>query len=164
MVYSSSHSNLLVQEDKFKYSTPSGNGFVYEISLRTVAYSDWLKELQGAHRLVQSLLQGQLMGQYHLLDFLIWPRGIFTRVALRDASSLREFLKFLKEKSVPAGEPSRSFWDDEPQWIKLVAPEKLSESTGSFLLKADQVRREVGQSEGFSPSLYFFYRDSRLSK
>ena len=137
---------------------------MYEISLRTVVYSDWLKELQGAHRLVQSLLQGQLMGQYHLLDFMIWPRGIFTRVALREASSLSEFLKFLKEKSIPAGETTKSYWDDEPQWIKLVTPEKLSESPRSFLLRADQVRQDVSQSEGFSPSLYFFYRDSRLSK
>ena|SRR5579872_2455169 len=164
MVYLSSPSNLLVREDPFKYSTPSGNEYIYEISLRTVAYSDWLKDLQGAHRLVQSLLQGQLMGQYHLLDFLIWPRGIFTRVALKNASSLSEFLKFLKEKSLPAGETPGSFWDDEPQWLKLVTPEKLSESTESFLLKADQVRREISQSQGFSPSLYFFYRDSRLSK
>ncbi len=164
MVYASSHSNLLVQEGSFEYSAPSGNEFTYEISLRTVVYSDWLKELQGAHRLVQSLLRGQLMGQYHLLDFLIWPRGIFTRVALKNSSSLSEFLKFLKEKSIPSGESPGTFWDDEPQWIKLVTPDKLSESTRSFLLRADQVRREVGQSEGFSPSLFFFYRDSRLSK
>jgi hypothetical protein len=104
------------------------------------------------------------MGQYHLMDFLIWPRGIFTRVALKDSPSLSEFLKFLKEKSIPAGETPSRFWDDVLQWIKLVRPGKLLESTPSVLLKADQVRREVAQSQGFSPSLFFFYRDSRLSK
>ena len=163
MIYASSSSRLCVHERSFEYSTSPNREFVYEISLQTTSYQDWLKELQNAHRLVQTLLQGQLMGQYRLLDFLIWPQGIFTRIVLRDIASLSEFLRFLKEKSIPAGEVSSSFWDDELQWIKLVAPEKLTESTHSFLLKVEQVQQEVNQSQGFFPSLFFFYRDSRLT-
>ncbi|HEY5039278.1 MAG TPA: hypothetical protein VIJ93_09430, partial [bacterium] len=132
--------------------------------LRTAPYTDWLKELQGAYRLIQTLLQGQLMGQYQLLDFLIWPQGIFARVVLKEIGSLSEFLKFLKEKSIPAGETTPAYWDDELQWIKLVTPENQVESTQTFLLKANKLRQEINQSQGFSPSLFFFYRDSRLAR
>jgi hypothetical protein len=164
MIYSSSNLNPFVQERSFEYSTTPNKEFTYEISLRTAAYTDWLKELQGAYRLTQALLQGQLMGHYQLLDFLIWPQGIFTRIALKDISSLSEFLKFLKEKSIPAGETTPAFWDDELQWIKLVPPENRTESTQSFLLKANELRRKINQSQGFSPSLFFFYRDSGLTE
>jgi hypothetical protein len=147
-----------IQETPFEYQAQPRKNLFYEVSLKTSPSSDWLKELQGAHRLVQSLLQGELMGQYELLDFLIWPEGVFTRVSLKELSSLSEFLRFLKEKSAPAGESPSAFWDDELQWIRLIPADKLDESTRDFLQTVNRVREEVDRSRGFSPNLLFFYR------
>ena len=164
MIYSPHQSDLFIQERPFEYSPSPRKELTYEIFLQTAPYTDWLKELQGAYRLVQALLQGQLTGQYQLLDFLIWPQGLFTRVTLKEFGSLSEFLRFIKEKSIPAGETTRAFWDEELQWIKLVSPENLVESTQAFLSKASELRREINQSQGFSPNLFFFYRNPRLGK
>src|SRR5579871_2276599 len=92
-----------VRENPSLYSTPPRKNLTYEVSLRAAPSSSWLKELQGAHRLLQALLQGQLLGIYELLDFVIWSDGLFARVSLRGPSSLSEFLKFLKEKTIPSG-------------------------------------------------------------
>jgi len=152
----------VVQEIQSGYSAPFRE-MVYEVSLRTAAYSDWLKKINGAHRLLQALLQGQMMGQYQLLDFIIQPDGLFTRVTLKNGSSLSDFLNWVKEKSIPAGEPSRAFWNDELQWIKLVPPDRLAESTRLFLQKAESLHREVHLTESGPPELFFFYRDQRFT-
>jgi hypothetical protein len=153
-----------VRENSSPYGEPPAPNLVCEISLRTAFYSDWLRELPGAHRLVQTLLQGQILGHYDLLDFLIWPEGVFTRISLKGASSLADFLKFLREKSTPVGTNPKVFWSDELRWIKLVTPEQLNESTRLFLQRADQIRREVSESHGSAPNLFFFYRDPRLPR
>jgi hypothetical protein len=153
-----------VRENPSLYSTPPRKDLVYEVSLRTTPSSSWLKELQGAHRLVQALLQGQLLGLYELLDFVVWPDGLFARVSLRGPSSLSEFLKFLKEKTVPSGEPTVSFWDDELQWIKLIPEDRLEGSTRLFLETADRIRKAVELSGGYSPNLFFYYRNPRRMK
>jgi hypothetical protein len=159
-----SSSAPFLRESPFSYAAPPPKNVVYEISLRANVSSSWLKDLPGAHRLVQALLQGQLLGKYELLDFLIWPEGLFTRVSLKGAPSLAGFLKFLKERTIPAGEPSGDFWDEELQWIMLVPPERMAESTRDFLHKADRLRLRMNQSRGFSPNLFFFYRNSRLTQ
>ena len=151
-----------VGEKSYEYPTAPFQEMVYEVSLKTKPYSAWLKDIHGAHRLIQALLQGQILGQYQLLDFLIRPEGLFTRVTLKNGSSLSEFLNWVKEKSSPAGESSRVFWDDELQWIKLVPPDRLAESTRLFLKKAESLQRETDSIEGGSLTLYFFYRDQRL--
>ena len=151
-----------VRETPFRYSSFKEN-FIYEISLRTASSRPWLQELQAAHRLVQALLKGELLGQYELFDFLIWPDGFFARVSLKKSFSLSEFLAFLKDKTAPAGDPT-GFWDDELQWIKLIPSEKLSESTEAFLQTASQIHKGLQKSNGYSPSLFFFYRNSKLSK
>ncbi len=155
---------VFLNEIPFHYSSLPSRDLVFEISLKTPANSEWLREIQGAHRLVQTLLQGHLMGQYQLLDFLIWPEGLFVRLCLKETPSLGAFLGFLKERSIPSGESAKNYWDDELQWIKLVAPDNFAESSRSFLEKAEQVRGQVSRSFGFSPSLFFFYRDPRLNK
>jgi hypothetical protein len=152
-----------VQEPPSRYSSFKEK-FTYEISLRTAFSNDWLKELRYAHRLVETLSKGDLLGQYDLWDFLIWPDGFFTRISLKGSFSLSEFLIFLKEKSTPAGNSVADFWDDELQWIKLIPPEKLLESTEAFLQTASRIHQGLQQSNGYSPSLFFFYRNSRLSK
>lgn len=161
MSYSALVEHPFVHENSFEYPA-SPRSLVYEVSLRTASYSHWLSDLQGAHRLVQTLLQGHLTGEYQLIDFFLWPKGLFTRIILKDAPTLSGFLGFLKERSSLPGESSRSFWDDEPQWIRLVPADKLEESTQQFLERADQVRQEVEQSHGSSPNLFFFYRDPRF--
>lgn len=153
-----------LHEAPLEYSPSPRREVVYEVSLRARADSDWLKELQNAHRLTQVLLQGHLLGEYELLDFLIWPEGVFTRVSLTGVPSLAGFLRLLKEKSVPAGTSPSLHWDDDLQWLKLIPPEGLSESTRLFLERADRVRREVSRSFGFSPNLLFFYRNPSLSR
>jgi hypothetical protein len=152
-----------VRETPLRYSYSRQN-FAYEISMRTESSRPWLKELLAAHRLVQTLLKGELLGQYELLDFLIWPDGFFTRISLKGHFSLSEFLTFLKEKSTPAGNSAGESWDDELQWIKLILPEKFSESTEAFLQTADRIRQGLQTSNESLPSLFFFYRNSRLSK
>jgi hypothetical protein len=163
MLYHPSPAFPRIEESPSPYSPTPWSNPVYEISLRTAHSSDWLRDLPGAHRLVQGLFQGELLGRYELLDFLIWPEGLLTRVSLKGASSLSEFLVFLREKSTPSGEAYANFWDDELQWIKLVPLERLPESTRAFLQTADRIRREVQLSRGFSPNLFFFYRNSRLT-
>jgi hypothetical protein len=161
MSYVSSPAAPVVQETPLRYSSSQEN-FAYEVSLRTASSSPWLGELQVAHRLVQVLLRGELLGQYELLDFLIWPEGLLTRVSLKGAFSLSEFLSLLKEKSTPAGgAPGRS-WDDELQWIKLIPPEKMTESTGAFLETAGRIRQSLPSPGGMPSPLFFFYRNSRL--
>src|SRR5579863_1680514 len=102
MSYVSIHQYHRAQETPFHYSSSKGN-FTYEISLRTTASRPWLNDLSAAHRLVQTLLKGELLGQYELLDFLIWSEGLLTRVSLKKSHPLSEFLAFLKENSTPSG-------------------------------------------------------------
>ncbi|HTC20275.1 MAG TPA: hypothetical protein VK859_05460 [bacterium] len=161
MPYVSSPVTPGVHETPFRYSSSREN-FAYEVSLRTASSSPWLGELRAAHRLVQVLLRGELLGQYELLDFLIWPEGLLTRVSLRGSFSLSEFLSLLKEKSAPAGGAPGRFWDDELQWIKLVPPEKIPESTGAFLQTAGRIRQGLPTAGGAASPLFFFYRNSRL--
>jgi len=160
--YQRSSSYSAVEEKQAGYSFPSKD-WVYEVSLRTPAYSEWLKGLPGAHRLLQTLFQGELLGQYELLDFLIWPEGLFMRVRLNESSSLSNFLGFLKEKTTPSGEALRTYWDEELQWIKLVTPDDLARSTASFFQTVERVRGEVFKTLRFSPNLFFFYRNPRLN-
>jgi hypothetical protein len=152
-----------VEETPFRYSS-SKDDFAYEISIRTASSIPWLGELQATHRLVQVLLKGELLGQYRLLDFLIWPEGFFTRVSLKGSFSLSEFLALVKEKSASTTDPAEKIWDDELQWIKLVPPEKIRESTENFFKTADLAREELRPSVEFLPHLFFFYRNPRLSK
>ncbi len=161
MPYSTLVEHSFVRENPFEYPH-SPRSLVYEVSLRTASYSHWLSDLQGAHRLVQTLLQGHLKGEYQLLDFVLWPKGLFTRVLLKDVPTLSGFLGSLKERSSFPGESPKAFWEDEPQWIRLVPPDKLEESTRLFLERADQIRQEVERPRGSSPNLFFFYRDPRL--
>jgi hypothetical protein len=151
------------QEAPFRYSSSQEN-FAYEVSLRTASSVPWLGELQAAHRLVQVLLRGELLGQYELLDFLIWPEGLLTRVSLKGSFSLSEFLSLLKEKSTPAGGAPGRFWDDELQWIKLIPPEKMAESTAAFLQTAGRIRQGLPSPGRVSSDLFFLYRNSRLSQ
>lgn len=163
MLYLSSPSiSTRIQEPPGSYSPAPSRTRIYEIALRVDPANGLLKDLQSAHRMVQALRQGEILGSYEVLDFLIWPQGVFTRVFLRDIPLLSDFLSFLKEKAAPSGvEPSR-FWDEEPLWIRAVAPEKLAESTRSFLVTAEALRRGMEASGGFTPNLYFFYRNPRL--
>jgi hypothetical protein len=163
MAYFLSVSFPSVQESPSPYSPFSRKNLVYEISLRVAPSSRQLQALPYAQRLVQTLLQGELLGDYDLLDFLIWPEGLLTRICLGKTPSLAEFLEFLKEKSTPSPQDYRNYWQDEPQWIRLVPPEKLAESTRSFLETADSIRREVSGAGVFSSNLFFFYRHSRLN-
>lgn len=164
MSYSAAFHENSVHETPNTYPTPSFKEMVYEVSLRTPAYSGWLREVQGAHRLLQALLQGQLMGHYQLLDFLIQPDGLFARVTLKNGSSLSDFLNWIKEKSSPAGESSLAYWNDELQWIKLVPPDRLRESTRLFLNKAESLHREAHLSEAGLPSPFFYFRDPWLTQ
>lgn len=151
-----------VQEEHFPYSFQENIN--YEISLRTASSRPWLKELQAAHRLVQVLLKGEWVGQYEILDFLIWPEGLLIRLSLKKSYRLAEFLAFLKEQSTPPGNPLQLFWDDEPRWIKLIPPGQLHESTKTFWQTADQIRQSLQPSNEGSPRLFFFYRNSLFSK
>lgn len=148
-----------VQEPPSPYSPFSRKNVVYEVSLRVSSIS-WLEELPNAHRVVQTLLQGELLGDYELLDFLIWSEGLLVRISLGKMSSLAEFLRSLKEKSTSPQEDYRKIWEQEPQWIRLVTPERLTESTRSFLQTAETLRQGT---VGYSSNLFFFYRNSRLS-
>ena len=152
----------LAQETSHAYSTPSFREMVYEVSLKTTARNDWLGNIHGAHRLLQTLLQGQFMGVYQLLDFIIQPGGLFARITLGNGSTLYDFLKWVKEQSSPARVASDDYWDDELQWIKLIPPDRLQESTRSFLQMADRLNREARQSRGDSPHLFFYFRDQRF--
>ena len=161
MSYSTLVEHPFVRENSFQYPN-SPRSLVYEVSLRTASYSHWLSDLPGAHRLVQTLLQGHLKGEYELLDFVLWPKGLFTRVSLKDIPTLSGFLGSLKERSSLPGESSQAFWDDEPQWIRLVPSDKLGESTRLFLERAGQIRQEMERFHGPSSNLFFFYRDPRF--
>lgn len=159
MVYGSSSHFPSIQEAPSPYSPFSRQNLVYEVSLRTS--SAWLQKLHHAHRLVQGMLQGEVLGDYELLDFLIWPEGILFRISLKKAPSLAEAMKSLKEKSTPTGGDYRNHWEDEPQWIRLVTPENLSESNRFFQETARAIQQRV---EAYPSTLYFLYRNSRLGR
>ncbi len=157
-------SSALVREAPLPYgSHPIGNP-VFEVSLKTAGSAAPLKELLNAHRLVETLLRWEIQGNYVLLDFVLWPQGIFTRVCLNKGYSLSEFLGFLREKSTPPGRTPSDYWQDELTWIRLVPAGSLEDSTNRFLQTADQVRAEMDRSQGYSPSLFFFYRNPNLRK
>jgi hypothetical protein len=109
---------------------------------------------------VQTLLQGELLGRYELLDFLIWPEGTFLRVRL--PQDLSEFLRFLKDRSVPAGELPQAYWDDELQWLRLIPEDKVADSTNRFLETCGKIREQAENSKGSEPNLFFYYRNERL--
>lgn len=153
-------SSSLLQEIPLTYGIPSRSGRLYEVGLRTVPRSDWLRDLSGAHRLVQTLLQGELLGRYELLDFLIWPEGTFLRVRL--PHDLSEFLRFLKDRSVPAGKMSQAYWDDELQWLRLIPEDKVADSTRRFLETSGKLREQTELSQGAEPNLFFYYRNQRF--
>jgi hypothetical protein len=155
------YGNNCLQETPRGYSSSARQNFIYEVSLRTKDGFPWLSDLLQAHRLVQALTQGRLLELYELLDFLIWPEGFFLRVRLQNIPTLSDFLEFLKEKTTVGGTAPLS-WEDEPQWIRPIPPERLAESTRLFLQNAEQLRIRLKNSDGQSPSLFFFYRNSRL--
>jgi hypothetical protein len=152
----------LVRETPSTYSSFPLKGMVYEVSLRVRNSSDNLKDLKQAHHLVQSLLKGELLGLYHLLDFVLWPEGVLLRVSLKEFATLSEFLSFLKLQSLSPNHSSNSLWDDDLEWIRVVPPERLGESTRSFLDKAFLLKKKLQTAKGFNPNLFFFYRDSGL--
>ncbi len=157
-------SSTLVREAPLPYgSNPLANP-VFEVSLKTSGTTGPLKDLHNAYRLVQALLQWEIQGNCVLLDFALWPQGVFARVSLKKGSSLSEFLGFLREKSTPPGRPPLDYWEDELTWIRLVPTENLEDSTNRFLQTADRIRGEMERSRGFSPSLFFFYRNPQLGK
>lgn len=162
MAYLSVPFHPSVQEPPSNYSPFSRKNLVYEVSLKLTSPSQGLKGLVHANRLVQTLLHGEALGAYELLDFLIWPEGLLVRISLKMAPSLSDFLKFLKEKSTPPEKDYRNYWKDEPQWIRLVPPEKLQESTRSFLETAEFIHRDASTSGIFASNLFFFYRNPRL--
>ena len=151
-------SPVLVFEKTSSYSSFPLKGMVYELSLRVRDSADRLKELKQAHRLVQSLLQGELLGLYNLLDFVLWPQGLLLRVSLKEFSTLSEFLAYLKRQSLYPGHSHESLWDDDLEWIRVIPPEKLEESTQRFLSRASLLREKLEATKGFDPSLFFFYR------
>jgi len=157
--FSHSIENPFAQEPPVPYSKPSPQGFLYEVSLHTPLYSQWLKELQGFHRLIQTLFQGELLGQYELVDLVIWPEGLFARVSLKGAFSLSEFLKYLKGRTVPAGEPTSDYWIEEPQWLRLIPQERLEDSDRHFLQILQHRQAEMGTLDPSSPNLFFYYRN-----
>jgi hypothetical protein len=163
MLYLSASSHYLIQEAPSAYSPFSRKNMVYEVSLRVASSTHWLNDLAHAHRLVRALLQGEVLGGYELVDFLVWPEGVFTRISLKKAPSLAECLKFIKEKSVPPETDPGAYWKDEPQWIRLVPPEKFKESSQSFLDTAESIRRGPSAFSGSAPSLFFFYRNPRFN-
>ncbi|SRR5579871_179001 len=150
-----------VQESPSPYSPFSRKNTVYEVSLQVAPSSSWLQDLSNAHRLVQTLLQGELMGDYDLLDFLVWPGGLFTRLSLKKTPSLAECLKSLKEKSAPPEEDHRNLWQDEPRWIRLVTPDKLFESREFFLETAEAIRRSTSRP---FPGIFFLYQNTRWGR
>ncbi|HET9869542.1 MAG TPA: hypothetical protein VFR02_03470 [bacterium] len=147
---------LPVRETPAPYPAPAGRDLVYEVSLKTRAAAPWLSDLPQACRLVQALTQGQLLDQYQIMDFLIWSEGFFLRVRLKAMPALADFLAFLREKTAGPGEGAFA-WEDELQWIRLISPEKLSESTRDFLANAEKLRE--GLKDRPHPSLFFFYRN-----
>lgn len=156
------HSPCFVRENPSSYAAFPLKGMVYEISLRVRDSSDDLKDLKKVHRLVQSLLEGQLLGLYDLLDFVLWPQGLFLRVYLKGFSTLSEFFAFLKRQSIYPGHSPASLWDDDLEWIRVVSPEKLDESTRRFLDHASYLRGKLQAMKGFDPNLFFFYRNPEL--
>jgi len=143
------------------YSASARQNLIYEVSLRTREDSPWLSDLAQACRLTQALAQGQLLGQYELLDFLIWSEGFFLRVKLQAVPSLSDFLKFLRDKTGGEGVDT-SRWEDELQWIRPVPPERQEESTRLFWQNAEQARARLKTAGGTPLSLFFFYRNPAL--
>ena len=160
MLYLFALSHPSVAEPPSAYSPFSRKYLVYEVALRP-ASSQRFKDLSHAHRLVRALLQGEVLGAYELMDFLVWPDGVFLRVVLKKTPSLAGFLRFLREKSTPPEMDESAYWKDEPLWIRLVPPEKLKESTRSFLETAESIHRGSSASGLFSSNLFFFYRNPR---
>lgn len=156
------HVAPLLHETPSTYSSFPLKGMVYEVSLRVRDSSDHLKELKQAHRLVQSLLQGELLGLYTLLDFVLWPQGLLLRVSLKEFTTLSEFLNYLKRQSLHPGQKPENLWDDDLEWICVIPPERLEESTRRFLDRASLLREKLQTTKGFDPNLFFFYRQSSL--
>lgn len=148
------------------YETPSSysplKGMVYEVSLRVRGSAGRLKDLKQAHRLVQCLLQGELLGLYRLLDFVLWPQGLLLRVSLKGFSTLSEFLAYLKRQSLYPGHSRETLWDEDLEWIRVIPPEKMDESTHRFLGQASLLREKLEATKGFDPNLFFFYRQADL--
>ena len=151
---------LIAREDAKPYSGFSQKDLIYEVSLKTKNAAPWLSDLPQAYRLIQALTQGQLLDQYKIMDFLIWSEGFFLRVKLQSMPALSDFLAFLKEKTAGPGQGTFS-WDDELQWIRLITPEKLTESTRDFLQNAERLQAQLKLHPAQSPSLFFYYRDRR---
>jgi hypothetical protein len=151
---------LIAREESKPYPGFSQKDLIYEVSLKTKNAAPWLSDLPQAYRLIQALTQGQLLDQYKIMDFLIWSEGFFLRVKLRSMPALSDFLSFLKEKTAGPGQGTFS-WDDELQWIRLITPEKLTESTRDFLQNAERLQAQLKLHAAHAPSLFFYYRDRR---
>src|SRR5271168_870947 len=92
----------VMREHPAEYDSSDPLSLIYEVCLQTSVKNNWLTQLLGAHRLLQTLMQGQILGRYQLWDFLIWSEGLMVRVSFQNRSSLSEFISFIKEKSTPA--------------------------------------------------------------
>lgn len=151
---------LQAHETPKSYSVGPLRDLTYEVSLKTQAAAPWLADLPQACRLIQALTQGQLLDEYEILDFLIWAEGFFLRVKLHSMPALSDFLAFLREKTTGTGVGAFA-WEDELQWIRLIPPEKLAESTRDFLDKAERLQSELRSQGSQASSVFFFYRNRR---
>jgi hypothetical protein len=152
----------LAQETPSSYSSFPLRGMVYEVSLRVRNSADDLKDLGRSHRVVQSLLRGQLLGLYDLMDFILWPEGLFLRVSLKGFATLSEFLTYLKGQALHPDSSRLSLWDDDLEWIRVIPPEGRDESTLRFLEQASRLRGDLDATAGFDPNLFFYYRNPSL--
>ncbi|HVM32826.1 MAG TPA: hypothetical protein VMU88_06810 [bacterium] len=158
---------LTARENPGLYPGSLGRDLLYEISLKTRSAGPWLSNLPQACRLIQALTQGQLLEQFEIMDFLIWSEGFFLRVKLKSMPALSDFLSFLKQKTAPpdASREGEVFaWEDELQWIRLITPENLAESTRDFLANAEKLRSQLKDRPAGSSSLFFFYRNRAAAR
>ncbi len=156
-------SRTAVYEPHSPYSAFPMRGMVYEISLRVRDSSDHFQDLYQSHRLVQTLLKGQMLDLYNMRDFVLWPNGLFLRISLKGFATLSEFFDFLKKQSLYPGVSPGGLWEDDIDWIQVIPPERMVDSDRRFLDRAEHLRTKLRGSKGGDPSLFFFYRDPSLS-
>jgi hypothetical protein len=134
----------------------SRNLFVYEVILKTSAGDDRLEAPENACRVLQSLLMIKKMLGVDWLNILMWKGGLYLRLKLGRAASLLEILAMIREKSTPPGDEDPPQWEDEPTWVRMVAPEHAQDTQQLFREKVDSLLTSIRATPGETGVLFLY--------
>ena len=125
--------------------------FIYEIV--------WKPARMGAgdpsrsQAVLKSLEEAQDNLGFFLEGLIHWRGGLLVRVRLSHSLGLDKFVLALRERALSGG------WDEEPESVRLIHPEKAEEPANAFTHQMDRIRRSMDDGTFPTVGLFYFHRE-----